>query len=164
MPTRRWFQLSLLLPIAVPVLLWPFVTAKGAFQALSWVAVGSLVVGGVPYVPFALYVTRAMDRAEQRRVIELAWLAPLAFAPVEALFVALALGVTSVGRGDALRTAAAGLAAGAFFAAWVLVVGYVYVILATLGYGLFTRVGLIDDPTPERPVAVRWGRDVPRPA
>lgn len=164
MTTRRWFQLSLLLPVVTPILLLPMLwTRVQVGVALLYLAVSALALGGIAYVPFAIGMSWAFGRVGPGRVMALAAAGPLLYAAIEALSV-LALGplVTSVSGAQFGSLAGVALMLGLCG----FVFGVVYVTMAFVLYAVLRVIGVIRDPVEERrrPAPVRWGADDPRPA
>lgn len=163
MTTRRWFQLSLLLPLVLPVALLPALASgvNGAV-AVAWLSVAALIWGGIPYVPFAVGLALTMERVRPDRAVLLALIAPVLFAPVEGLAV-LAVGlVVSMAAG---QPAGPMVQLAAIMAAFALVFGFAYVAVSGGLYAVLQVLGRIHDPEERegRPVPVRWGPDDPRP-
>jgi hypothetical protein len=138
MTTQAWFRWSLLLPVLVPVFCLPLAATGEHGRALVWMLFVPLVFGGLPYVPFAAGMGFAVGRLSRRRAILLAWLSPLVFAVMEGIFVALAVG----GSRDAWPAIP-------LMAGFALAYGYLYVILATVLYGMLKAWGAIT-PDPVR--------------
>lgn len=158
MTTQTWFRWSLLLPVALPLLLLPLLLMGGqGFDSLVWIVGLPLIFGGVPYLPFAVGLACALGRTGPSRAVKLVWLSPLAFAMTEALFVAAALlaGNASWAQWWMLPS---------LLAAFALVYGYGYVVVATGVYVVLKASGIIvDEPPGVRPRVVRWGPGEPRP-
>lgn len=130
-----YFRACLALPLGVPLLAWVLLP-----KDVSLVLMMSLVFGGLPYLPFAVYLAWRFGRSPltvQQRV----WLAPLQFLPVGALaWMVFAM------SGD--RDASSPLTALMVFlpfALWILVMGYAYVALSIGLHAVLRAVGVVRD-------------------
>lgn len=135
MTLAGYVRCALAAPVIVPLLAYPLLWVDGApFDRVGQLLVGSLVVGLVPYLLFALvFAAWARDRPPPQ-VERAAWLAPLAFLVPFAGFWVLLL--TFRGADEVL-----GVTLG--LSGFALALGYVYVLLADLLYRLLAARGVI---------------------
>ena len=136
--TRAYFQYSLLAPIAIPLLLWPFVQVSGVF----FLFVLSLAFGGVPYIFFAAGLFFLMRRISS--VATIRWLTLLVlpvFVPVHAI---LMFGLSSVAEYGGFGSLEVWDYLPAF-ATYILLVGYGYVLVVNAGYFGARKLGWIKE-------------------
>src|SRR5918993_3410861 len=102
MTSKRYFQISLLLPIAAPLVSLSFAglfASPSPGPAPGWRVVllllfGSLLFGGVPYILFAAGLLFWMRGKGAREVQRMTYVAPLLFIPV---FVSCAVALVILG-------------------------------------------------------------------
>lgn len=122
---KRYFQLSLIAPIVVPILFFPF--HESALFALMLI---SLVFGGVPYVLFSLAVFVWSRDKTTEQLKHFSYFAPFIFG----LFLALFYFVYSLAfeqKDLNIRYLASLLG---LFALYGIGMGYAYVLIVNLGY------------------------------
>lgn len=142
MKAKSYFQLSLLMPLVLPLLL--YVAGVASFQgwgAVALIVVYSLLLGGVPYVIFlagALAWLRGRDARAARR---LTLAAPPIFASVFTGCAMLLVLIQILQLGE-IRVGTSFVVAGCVIG---LILGYAYVALAHLGFYLLRAAGLIDE-------------------
>ncbi|HEU0015705.1 MAG TPA: hypothetical protein VFQ45_18655 [Longimicrobium sp.] len=140
MTTRTYLRLSLLAPVVVPLLLLPLLLIDplpAVVGSLMGILLFSLLIGGIPYVLFAVGLYVYLDPADERGWVRASWAAPLLYVPVLcACLLALSLLMVRPEQGSLL----AGMA---YYAAWGLGVGYFYVLLVHAVRGVLTRWGLV---------------------
>jgi hypothetical protein len=126
--TVRFFRLALLLPIVVPLLLWPAMRFSGNGQSPLFASAllfgGSLVIAGIPYLVFAIGAAWWARRRSSPELRRFALRAPFYFAPFAGTAYFL-FGLATVNPPNTtwlIRT-------GADLALLAVVFGYVYVAL-----------------------------------
>lgn len=135
MTPRSCIRRALFAPVIVPVLAFPLLRVeRDAFDVIAQVLVGSAVAGLLPYLLFAGAFARWSRGRPPAEVERAAWLAPALFLLPFAGFWLLV--VIAWGGVDAL-----GMVLG--LSAFVLVVGYGYVLAADLPYRVLERRGAI---------------------
>lgn len=137
---RRYFQLSFLLPLILPLL--ALLVASPGFRGWNAVVLvlwGSLLIGGIPYVLFLaglLYWARDKDAKAIQRVT---FIAPLLLVPVF-IYCAVAIIPLQILKTGEVRVEVSGVLT---FCVFVLVVGYFYVLLANAVFFLLKAIGFI---------------------
>ena len=141
MTSKRYFQISLLLPIAVP-LVSLFFASPGPLRGWRVVLLllfGSLLLGGIPYLLFAAGLLFWMRGKSAREVQRMTYVAPLLFIPVfVSCAVALAIlelilsGTNKVEAGLVLLSCAL-----------ILIFGYVYVLAVNVSHAILKAIGVV---------------------
>ncbi len=135
MTSRKFFRLSLVLPIALPLAFLPFGT-----NLVSALLLLSITFGGVQYILFAAWMYFAIGRRQCDEDIQrLSLLSPLLFAPVQAV------GWLAYGYYEKLSNPALiGLWDGLLpFAIYTLLIGYFYVLLINGAFLVLRGLGII---------------------
>ena len=146
----RYFRLSFLLPLLLPLLAAPFVRMGHGW--LAGVAVflwASLLIGGIPYIFFMAGVFYWMRNKDYRTVQRMTFIAPFIFGFVfvfGAVFILAPLQLLTLGQ---VRVEGSGV--GLIFI-FILIFGYFYVILTNAGFYLLKHLGFIVE-------EVEWERD-----
>jgi hypothetical protein len=133
------------LPIVVPVASWPLLHAVSGtrldfFSPIFALLSVSLFFGGIPYVLVAcllLWILREQPASAYRRF---SFIAPPAFSLI--LFLTFTVHAFFVTSDVDLRASSA---AGAFYGAFAIPVGYLYVAMAHAAYWLLVRWGCVSD-------------------
>jgi hypothetical protein len=135
MTPRSYVHRALAAPVIIPILALPLLRVeRDPFDAIGQVLVGSALAGLLPYLVFAAAFARWVRGCTPAEVERAAWLAPLLFlAPFAGFWLLL---VVARGGTDAL-----GMVIG--LSAFVLVLGYAYVVAADLLYRALDRRGVI---------------------
>ena len=138
MKARLYFQLSFLLPIILPLLVW----IMGGFDlgnGILAVLILSLVVGGIPYLFFLAGFFCWVTGKDLRSIQRFTFLAPLLFIPVF-LACGFVVMLPKMRLGEELRNMSNWVLG---FSYVILFVGYFYVILVNAGYYLLRFAGLL---------------------
>jgi hypothetical protein len=142
---KRFYQLCVALPLAVPALTWPlarFIDSDGAVLSraaeLAAILTAAALVGGVPYLLLALPLLWVFRHRPARFYERFLLVAPLVFAGF--LFVFGFVAATFLPVDQRLNV---GLVAGGYYAIWGLGVGYFYVGVVHLLRFALCRCGLI---------------------
>ncbi len=150
MSSKRFYQLAFLSPVLFPLLVALPLMNGDLLAADFWLtnaikstlafSLFALLFGGLPYIVLAgttLWTIRHSNGATHERSFNKL---PLSYAPWLFLcYLAFGLLVSDGGVGDALVSSAS-------IAMFGLVIGYVYVGVTRLMFGLFKRVGAIREP------------------
>jgi hypothetical protein len=130
---RQFFLAVLLLPILVPLL---FLLMN--FDKAGAILFLSLIFGGAQYLIFAILVTVLLLRNDNIRFVRrLVWLAPLLFVPIQGVGWIL----WRIFTGDVELNGI--IPELIMFGIYSILVGYVYVLIASLLYYLSIRCGFI---------------------
>lgn len=149
MRSRTYYRASLLIPVLVPVLLWPLWAVLGKdslFGIVAMVLTMALVYGGGPYAAFVIGFLVWSRGKDDARVRTAALRAPFRFAPL--LFVGLVALIGIDGTEPLTFRALFGFGLGTLLLG--LAFGYLYVAVAELGHGLLRRRGWITVGAEER--------------
>ena len=136
---RSYFQLSLLFPIAIPLLtmaVWPrgFAQSHSGLTGIFGLADLALLIAGIPYLLFAVALFLWIRRRSLHTIQVAAVIAPIIFCVPVWLFI-LCLGeVHSIG---------AAIFAFIFYSFWTLAIGYAYVLLTYGIYFLLRFLGVV---------------------
>lgn len=126
MKPTHFFRLALVLPMALPLVLWPF-----GMNTVAIALAFSLTFGGVQYLLFAgflfWWIGRVQDTA---RIRQMSYVAPLLFIPVQAVGWIVHSYIQKLSN-PALSGIWEPLI---LFAAYILVIGYVYVGIVNVLY------------------------------
>lgn len=127
MSVKTYYRWTLLLPLLVPALAWPLLNllSSGFAGMAAYLLFLSLLIGGVPYLLFAIGFLLWMRDASDARVHRGILLAPVVYTAVMVVCLTLFLLVdgTFSNSSDSLGT----------FVGFALAFGYGYVALAELG-------------------------------
>lgn len=140
-----FYRASLLLPIVLPGVFWllptPVADLAGAADPSGIVLgplLGSLVLGGVPYVAFALIILIWSRGKSGRELRRLSWWSPVLFLPLLLIWIAWQMMFTGQ------SSVAADWDIGVLYGSLGLVVGYFYVLsVAGLAWAA-TRLGWLE--------------------
>ncbi|WP_420129349.1 hypothetical protein [Longimicrobium sp.] len=141
MSVKTYYRWALLLPLLVPALAWLLQgLLPGSAAAMAYLLFMSVVIGGVPYLLFAIGFLLWMRGASDARVHRGILLAPLTYTVVLVICLTLFLLVdgTLSNSSDSLGT----------FVGFALVFGYGYVALAELGRALLRPGTAPAEPVP----------------
>ena len=143
MRAKSYFKLSFLLPIVLPFVALPFAEMGGGLlNALAFILWGSLIIGGIPYALFLIWLFYWMHDKDYRAIQRMTFVVPLLFVMVfflGATFIFTPLQVLSLGES---RIEGSGLVGFCFF---ILIVGYFYVGLTNGGFYLLRHLGYIEE-------------------
>jgi hypothetical protein len=135
----RFFRIALMLPIAVPLVFLPF-----GVNAVSAILLFSLAFGGLQYLLFACLMFYFIGRLREAEEIQrLSYWAPVIFIPIQAGgwlifgYIERLSNPNLVGIWDGLIV----------FPVYILIVGYVYVGLVNLTYGILNKNDLAQSNT-----------------
>jgi len=145
MTSKRYFQISLLLPIAAPLVsLFIASLFAGPGPLRGWRVVllllfGSLLLGGIPYILFAAGLFFWMRGKSAREVQRMTYVAPLLFIPV---FVscAVALAILELILSGNNKVEAGLVLLGC---AVILIFGYVYVLAVNVSHAILKAIGVV---------------------
>jgi hypothetical protein len=144
MDLKAYYQRAVLLPVALPLALLPLLSIvpllPGPAALAFAVLLGSLLVGGLPYLLFLTFFLQWMLDQPEASVRRAVLLAPLRYTSILSAFaflVIMGVGATSHDTFRLLLTASAAS----------VVVGYGYVALFELGRAALVRRGVVR-PTP----------------
>jgi hypothetical protein len=157
MTTRAWFGWSLLFPLFVPLLTIPMLPLGDVGAMIGFFFLGSLFLAGGPYVLFAGGLVLWMRRLTPDRVVSLVWKTPWVFIPFHAACLILFAAGSKALRffaGDGAEMPSLDQVRGlvafeAMCAVFILVFGYLYVLLATGIWRLLCRWGHVRDEPPD---------------
>ena len=149
MTIRRYFELSLFVPLAVPLLMallgFGFGSEPGPFEPEFRSFQFGTAVLAVPYLGLAYYARRRMRRMSEREIVKLSLEAPLLFAIVVWIcLLPILIGVMFSGNSSISEVA--GMIAGVGLIALVVAGAYVALIDGVLF--LLYRAGLVRRETP----------------
>ncbi|HEU0076890.1 MAG TPA: hypothetical protein VFQ76_04520 [Longimicrobiaceae bacterium] len=149
MTIRRYFELSLFVPLAVPLLLallgFGFGSEPGAFEPEFRSFQFGTAVLAVPYLGLAYYARRRMRRMSEPEIVKLSLEAPFLFAIVVWLCL-LPILIGTMFSGNSSISQVAGMVAGVGLIA--LVVAGAYVVLIDGVLFVLYRAGLVRRETP----------------
>ena len=130
MGEKRFFQLSFLLPIVLPLLL--IFVANPTFGLVSILTL-SLILGGVPYLLFITGLFFWMRNKNAKDIQRMTFVAPLLFIPVFLLSVLVFLPI------QLITTGTIDVNAGIVFicCVFIIILGYLYVLVVNGVYFLF---------------------------
>jgi hypothetical protein len=156
MSARRYFQLSFLLPLVLPLLvrlLWS--TGFRGWGSVILIIWGSLLIGGIPYVFFIGGLFFWMRNKDYKAIQRMTFIAPLLFALLFfciVVFIIVPLQMLSTGQVRAEGNALSG------FCILILIVGYFYVLLTNAGFYLLKGLGYIAEEAEWEGALRRTGR------
>lgn len=132
MTERGYFRASLLLPLPAHLLL--------AASRTSWdgVMAASLYFGALPYLLWAVVMFRLLGQGSPARVRRLVWLAPLTYLVVFAIVVPV-IGLVTASPEERAEAIPLGLAGMLVFTPFILVIGYAWVVVVSLGWMVARR-------------------------
>ena len=134
MTVKTFYRVSLALPIALPLIALPFWFLNRSGNAVVFFLMGSLYLGGLPYLIAALGVLRWMRGKNEEQVRRASFLAPLIVLPIcwlcWAVFFLVTLGETSSNWVESVFYVA-------YFSLFEIVIGYAYVAVVHVGLQLF---------------------------
>ncbi len=135
MSPATFFRISLVLPIALPLLLWPL-----GINAVLGILLMALTFGGVQYVIFAIWLFFAIGRKSSSAEIQnLSFVAPLLFVPIQAVgwvawgYYGRLSNPELVGIWEPLLP----------FAVYTLAIGYLYVGIVNVMFWAFQKKGFV---------------------
>jgi hypothetical protein len=142
MTPRRYFQVSVLLPVLVQVPIMLLLGRTSQFIALAYLLYYSTIIGGLPYLLFFIGVLVWTRGQDWRTIQRMTFISPVLFA---AFFLVCAVVVITIqyfmlGK---VRVEANELPGFCFV---FLMIGYVYVLLINAGYFILRAASLIESP------------------
>lgn len=141
MKTITFYRWALLTPVAVPLMLLPFISGDSGIAKVAELFWLSLIYGGLPYVLTLALFARPLINGSERLYNLLSWIAPLLVITVQVtggFLVGFCVSVTDR-WGGATSTAGFMLILGMYTLAF----GYGYVSLTHSGLWLLRRFGLV---------------------
>ncbi|MBI5007435.1 MAG: hypothetical protein HZB95_10000 [Nitrosomonadales bacterium] len=124
----RFFRIALILPIALPLVFLPF-----GMNVASAVLLLSLVFGGIQYLLFACVMFFLIGRIkDEARIQKLSFCAPLLFIPIQGGGWLLYEYIDQLFNPDIIYSWGELIP----FAVYILIIGYVYVGLVNIVYGI----------------------------
>ena len=136
-PARTYFRATLALPLVVPLLSMALWLVPGMVSTRIPALLLSSLMLGPPYLLLAGWLWRRLGLLDTAAAVRaLAWRAPLWFLPLALLWAGLWMALPQVALGGGVPSLRALAGFAAVMALYVLGLGYAYVLLALLGYGL----------------------------
>lgn len=142
MRARRYFQLSFLLPIILP--LPALLVARPGLRGWNSVILvlwGSLLIGGIPYLLFLAGLFYWIRDKDFKAIQRVTFIAPLLFIPVFVYCAAAIIPLQILKTGE-VRVEGSGVFT---FCIFILIIGYFYVLLANAGFYLLKAIGYIEE-------------------
>ncbi len=130
MKGKRYFQVSLFLPLIVPLIVLLLFEPSFAYGRVVLILIFSLYLGGVPYLLFLIGLFFWMRRKDARDIQRMTFISPLLFA---GFFVLCAVAVVPI---QYLMIGQVRIEADVVFqcSVVILVLGYSYVLVVNAGY------------------------------
>ena len=135
MSSRRYYRLSLLLPMILP-----FLAVIGGENFLTDLLIGTVLFSSIPYLIFAGLFWAWLEEKTIKSIQQASYLAPLLFVPFQVIFLLLLLTLSppsEIFSVDGMLTAIGE------FMFYALMVGYLYVFIINLGYFWLSKIGVV---------------------
>jgi hypothetical protein len=142
MTVQRFYRLSLLLPLLLPL---PFLaTGSTASSALGMLLAFSLVYGGIPYAILACGLLFWLHDRDEHEINIMLFLAPWLMMPLQILCVSVAALLPTSTGSTIWEAFSMGLAFGLYLCFFVFCFGYVYAALTQVLLWLLRRCGVVE--------------------
>ena len=132
MKGKRYFQVSLLLPLIVPLIVLLFFKPSFAYGGVTMILTFSLYLGGIPYVLFVIGLFFWMRRKDAREIQRMTFISPLLYAGFFVLCAVAFVPIQYLLIGDVRIEANVVL----LCCVVILVLGYSYVLVVNAGYAV----------------------------
>ncbi len=137
----RFLKLSLVLPILLPLVLWQLTTlgvgfaeGSGPLSVIVWLLIVSPLIGGLPYVVFALILLWLLRGRSLEACVRVSWLLPWLFAFFLGIVLLVLALIDDLDDPNVGAAAFAGLAVG---------YGYFYVVIVQALRRILTQMGVL---------------------
>jgi uncharacterized membrane protein len=139
MSAKRYFQLSLLLPLILPVIVLLLFEPSFANGGIVLILMFSLYFGALPYLLFVIGLLFWMRRKDVREIQRMTFIAPLVFT---GFFITCVITVIPI---QLLMIGEVRIEADVVFQCCVVILtlGYAYVLVANAGYAIVKALKLV---------------------